>query len=175
MGQEDAGGRATTRIAEDEHGKRTTFDEIEVDKDLGAIEWRIGPEDVDKQCRIDNDYHPWYFLGGPDGRRVAPPQIQYRPPRWLISRTYNVRGLFYKWEFENMAPLPVDAAITVSGRIVRKWVEREREYVTFEAVGRDATGVVLFTTLRTHVLDVLKRTTPREGRGLDSGIKSEKI
>ena len=168
-------GDAATRIAEDAHGRRTTFEEIEVGKDLGEIEWRIAPEDVDKQCRIDHDYHPWYGLGMPGGRRIAPPQIQYRPPRWLISRTYNVRGLFYKWEFENVAPLPVDVPIKVSGRIVRKWIEREREYVAFESTGTDPAGAVVFRTVRTHVLDVLKRSAPREGRGLDSGIKSEKI
>ena len=38
-------------------------------------------------------------------RRVAPPQIQYRPPRWLLSRNYNVRGVFFRWEFEHKAPL----------------------------------------------------------------------
>ncbi len=176
MDQDNASARgAATRIAEDEHGKRTTFEEIEVGKDLGEIEWRISREDVDKQCRIDHDYHPWYFLGHAGGDPIAPPQIQYRPPRWLISRTYNVRGLFYKWDFENVAPLPVEAPISVRGRIAGKWIEREREYVKFEATGYDASGAVLFRTARVHVLDVVKRTAPREGRGLDSGIKREKI
>jgi hypothetical protein len=164
-----------TRVAEDEHGKRSTFEEIEVGKDLGEIEWRITREDVEKQCRIDHDYHPWYVLGPSGGNPIAPPQIQYRPPRWLIARTYNVRGLFYKWEFENVAPLPVDVPIRVRGRIVDKWIERDREYVKFEAIGTDGAGQVLFRTMRTHVLDVLKRTAPRQGRGLDSGIKSEKL
>jgi len=176
MSNDDAhSSTAARRIAEDEHGPRTTFEDIEVGKDLGAIEWRISRDDVEKQCRIDHDYHPWYFLAAPGGPPIAPPQIQYRPPRWLISRTYNVRGLFYKWEFENCAPLPVDSPITVSGRIIDKWIERDREYVKFEATGTDAAGKVLFRTTRTHVLDAVKRTAPREGRGLDSGIKNEKI
>ncbi len=166
---------ARARIAEDEHGPRATFDDIEVGKDLGTLEWRITRDDVDRQCRMDNDFHPWYFLGTPDGAPIAPPQIQYRPPRWLLSRNYNVRGLFYRWEFENTAALPIDAPICVSGRIVDKWVERDREYVRFEATGTDASGKVLFRTTRTHVLDALKRDAPRAGRGLDSGIKKEKI
>ena len=165
----------TARIAEDEHGPRATFDDIEVGRDLGTLEWRIDPADIDKQCAIDGDYHPWYFLGSPFGKRIAPPQIQYRPPRWLLSRNYNVRGLFYKWEFENLGPLPVDETITVSGRILDKWVEREREYVKFESVGTDAAGKVVFRTVRTHVLDAVKRTAPRQGKGLDSGIKNERI
>jgi hypothetical protein len=170
---ENAG--STARIAEDEHGPRATFEDIEIGKDFGTIEWRISAEDIEKQCLMDHDYHPWYFLGAPDGKRIAPPQIQYRPPRWLLSRNYNVRGLFYKWEFENTGPLRVDETITVSGRILDKWVERDREYVKFEAVGTDPAGQVVFRTVRTHVLDALKRTAPRHGKGLDSGIKNERI
>jgi hypothetical protein len=175
MDQDQQPQAAVARVAEDEHGARATFEDIEVGKDLGSLEWRITREDVDKQCRMDHDYHPWYFTGAPDGPPIAPPQIQYRPPRWLLSRNYNVRGLFYKWDFENVAALPIDAPIRVSGRIVDKWIERGREYVRFESVGTDGDGKVLFRTTRTHVLDALKRDVPRAGRGMDSGIKSEKI
>jgi hypothetical protein len=171
----EIGHASTTRVAEDEYGPRAAFDDIEVGKDLGTIEWCISEADIEKQCRIDFDYHPWYFLGSPYGKRIAPPQIQYRPPRWLLSRNYNLRGLFYKWEFENVGPLVVDEVIKVTGRVLDKWIERDREYVKFESVGADSLGNVVFRTIRTHVLDALKRTAPREGRGLDSGIKSEKL
>ena len=166
---------AATRIAEDDHGPRAVFEDIEEGKDLGVIEWNITAEDVDKQCLIDHDYHPWYFLDSPFGGRIAPPQIQYRPPRWLFSRNYNVRGVFYKWDFENTGPLVIGATIQVTGRISRKWVERDREYVSFESIGTDSEGTVVFRTTRTHVLDMVKRTAPRAGRGVDSGIKKEKI
>lgn len=172
---QDPSTAASARVAEDEHGRRATFDDIEAGRDLGSIEWRITAADVEKQCRMDLDYHPWYSLGSPYGSPIAPPQIQYRPPRWLLSRSYNVRGLFYRWEFENLGPLPVDVPITVTGRIVDKWIEREREYVKFEATGTDPAGNVVFRTTRIHVLDALKRTAPREGRGVDSGIKREQI
>jgi hypothetical protein len=173
--EETAPPTGSTRIAEDEYGKRASFEDIEVGKDLGKLEWRISAADIEKQCAMDHDYHPWYFQGTPDGKRIAPPQIQYRPPRWLLSRNYNVRGLFYKWEFEHQGLLPVDEPITVTGRILAKWIERDREYVRFESVGKDAAGNVLFRTVRTHVLDALKRTAPRQGKGLDSGIKNERI
>lgn len=163
------------RIAEDAHGVRATFDEIEVGRDLGTLEWTISVDDIDKQCRIDEDYDPLYCLGGSAEGRIAPPQIQYRPPRWLLSRNYNVRGVFYRWDFDNLAPLKPDMPITVSGRIVNKWITRGREYIEFEAVGRDPEGRELFRTRRTHVLDIIDRDAPREGRGLDSGIKAEKI
>jgi len=163
------------RIAEDEHGPRADYDDIVVGKDLGSLEWSITEADIDKQCRIDEDYDPAFSLGARYDGRIAPPQIQYRPPRWLLSRNYNVRGVFYKWDFEHLAPLRPNEKITVSGRIVDKRIVRGREYVEFEATGRDESGREVFKTKRTHVLDLADRDTPRAGRGIDSGIKSEKI
>ena len=164
-----------TRIARDEHGERAVFEDIEVGSELGELEWVVSPEDIDKQCLIDDDYHAMYILGSPDGGRIAPPQIQYRPPRWLFSRKYNVRGVFYKWKFENVKPILPGMTITVSGRVTDKWIRNDREFVEFYSEGRDEGGDVVFRTTRVHVLDVIKRTAAREGEGIDSGIKAERI
>jgi len=164
-----------TRVAQDEKGERTKYEDIEVGKDLGVIEWEVTPELIDKQCEMDDDYHEWYKLDSPYGGRIAPPQIPYRPPRWLLSRNYNIRGVFYKWEFENVNPIKPNRKIKVSGRIVDKWIRKDREYFQYEAVGEDEEGNTLFKTSRVHALDVIKRTMPREGVGIDSGIKKEQL
>jgi hypothetical protein len=164
-----------TRIARDDHGERTVYDDIEVGSDLGELEWVVSSEDIDKQCLIDDDYHAMYILGSEGGSRIAPPQIQYRPPRWLFSRKYNVRGMFYKWGMENVKPILAGMTITVSGRIADKWIRNDREFVEFYSEGYDEAGDVVFRTTRVHVLDALKRTTAREGEGIDSGIKVEHI
>tara|TARA_A100001037_G_scaffold304765_1_gene342655 strand:+ start:1142 stop:1681 length:540 start_codon:yes stop_codon:yes gene_type:complete len=173
-----------SRVEFDEHGKRTTYDEIEVGRDLGSLEWVITEEDIEKQCSIDEDFHPWFSFDleeqegtevGPWDGVIAPPQIQYRPPRWLLSRTYNIRGVFYKWDYENLKPIRPGETITVTGRILDKWIDREREFMSYEAEGRDEEGDIVFRTTRVHALDVLKRDTPRAGAGEDSGFKQEKI
>ena len=164
-----------TRIAHDDHGERTVYDDIEVGSDLGELEWVVSSEDIDKQCLIDDDYHAMYILGSEDGSRIAPPQIQYRPPRWLFSRKYNVRGMFYKLGMENVKPILAGMTITVSGRIADKWIRNDREFVEFYSEGYDEAGDVVFRTTRVHVLDALKRTTAREGEGIDSCIKAEHI
>ena len=51
---------AQTRVEFDEHGNRTTYDEIEVGRDLGSLEWVITEQDIEKQCSIDEDFHPWF-------------------------------------------------------------------------------------------------------------------
>jgi hypothetical protein len=168
-------GVAKTRIEADEFGRRATFEEIEVGKDLGEFEWIVSEADIDKQCRIDDDDHPWFLGGSPFDGRVAPPQIQYRPPRWLISRNYNIRGVFYKWEFENHKPIKPNIKIRVSGKITNKWINKGREFVEFETVAHDPAGDLLFRTVRVHALDVVDNSVPRSGVGVDSGVKAEKI
>ncbi|MBI4183676.1 MAG: MaoC family dehydratase [Proteobacteria bacterium] len=164
-----------TRVARDEAGARTRFEEIEVGKDLGEIEWVVAPDDIDRQCAMDDDAHEWFLGDSPFGGRIAPPQIQYRPPRWLLSRTYNVRGVFYKWEFENVRPIRPGVRLRVRGRIAGKWVKNDREFVAYEAEARDESGEVVFRTTRVHALDVISRAAPRQGSGIDSGVKPERI
>jgi len=166
---------ARARVAEDEHGPRTEYDQIEVGKVLGEMEWVVTGDMIDKQCEMDADYHVWYRLQSPWGERIAPPQISYRPPRWLLSRTYNIRGLFYKWEMENVRPVKPDVPMHIVAKIVEKYVRKEREFVVYEAEAKDPEGNVVFRTRRTHVLDMLDRNAGREGKGVDSGIKAEKI
>jgi hypothetical protein len=167
-------GVSETRVEEDAQGRRTRYEEIEVGKDLGALEWTVTAADIDKQCAADDDFCDAYFLGA-DEERIAPPQIQYRPPRWLLSRTYNIRGVFYGWAFENLRPIRCGETLTVKGRVADKWIRNEREFVAFEFVAEGREGDIVFRTRRVHALDVIARTAPRAGAGVDSGLKPERL
>ena len=168
-------GITKTRVLEDNKGRRAAFEDIQVGQTLGEIEWHITDELIDLQCQLDQDFDPLFFPQDEDARRIAPPQITYRPPRWLISRTYNVRGLFVRWESESFRAIEPDTTITVAGSIVDKFIKKDREFVVYQAEGKDAAGNLVFRTKRTHVLDFVERNAPREGAGIDSGIKPEKI
>ncbi len=163
------------RVIEDGSGRRATYEDIVIGQPLGEIEWEITDDMIDLQCRLDEDFDRLFALPLTDGARIAPPQITYRPPRWIFSRTYNVRGLFVRWEHESFAPLVPNTKITVSGSIAEKFVRKEREFVVYQAEGRSVGGALLFRTRRTHVLDFIERTAPRAATGVDSGIKPEKI
>ena len=164
-----------TRIAEDENGPRTTFDEIEIGKVLGEMDWVVTQEMIDSQCHMDLDYDLWYSVDSPWRGRVAPPQISYRPPRWLLSRTYNIRGLFCRWEMENLLPIRPNVTLHVIATVCEKFERKNREFVTYQADAVDPDGHVVFRTRRTHVLDVIDATAPRAGKGVDSGVKAERI
>ena len=132
-----------TRVAADTHGLRAEYDDIEVGRSLGEMEWVVTDEMIDAQCTMDADYAVWYSLDSPWGGRIAPPQISYRPPRWLLSRTYNVRGLFYKWEMENVRPIRPGVTLRVHARIADKYVKNEREFIVYEAEASDVEGNVV--------------------------------
>ena len=164
-----------TRVLEDAQGRRASFEEIEIGHTLGEMEWEITDDLIDLQCQLDQDFDPMFFPQAGGAQRVAPPQITYRPPRWLFSRAYNVRGLFVKWENESFAPIVPNTKIRVTGKIADKYIRKDREFVVYQAEGRDAAGNLIFRTKRTHVLDFVERSAPREGAGIDSGIKPERI
>jgi hypothetical protein len=165
----------TTRVLEDSQGRRAAFEDIEIGASLGEMEWQITDDLIDLQCHLDQDFDPMYFPQADTGTRVAPPSITYRPPRWLFSRAYNVRGLFVRWENETFREIVPNTTIKVSGSIVEKYVKNNREFVVYQAEGHDTHGNLIFRTKRTHVLDFVERTVPRAGAGIDSGIKPEKI
>jgi hypothetical protein len=164
-----------TRVLEDSSGLRAAYEDIEVGRRLGEVEWEITDELIDVQCMLDQDFDPLFFPRKDTETRLAPPQITYRPPRWLLSRTYNVRGLFVRWEHESFKAIIPNTRIKVTGSIVEKYIKKDREFVVYQAEGRDEAGELIFRTRRTHVLDVIERTAPRASVGIDSGIKPEKI
>lgn len=164
-----------TRVLEDAAGRRATFEEIEVGRTLGEMEWEVTDDLIDLQCMLDQDFDPLFFAQGDGQKRVAPPQITYRPPRWLLSRAYNVRGLFVRWENESFRAIEPNTRLKVTGSIVDKYIRKDREFVVYQAEGRDEAGNLVFRTRRTHVLDVIERNAPRAGAGIDSGIKPERI
>jgi hypothetical protein len=163
------------RVLEDGAGRRATFEEIEIGSPLGEMEWEITDDMIDLQCRLDEDFDRLFSLPCVDGKRVAPQQITYRPPRWLFSRAYNVRGLFVRWEMEMCGLIKSGDKIKVIGSIVDKYIKSDREFVVYQSEGRNLSGQLLFRTKRTHVLDFIERTAPRAGAGVDSGIKPERI
>ena len=164
-----------TRVLEDRGGRRAAFEDIEIGRTLGQMEWEITDDLIDLQCMLDQDFDPLFFPQIGTQKRVAPPQITYRPPRWIFSRTYNVRGLFVRWENESFNAIEPNTKIKVTGSIVDKFIKKDREFVVYQAEGRDPAGNLIFRTKRTHVLDIIERGAPRGGVGIDSGIKPEKI
>jgi len=153
------------RILRDAAGTRTTFEELEIGKHLGSTEFVVTQAQIDQTCDRLEDHHPYYEVGSPFGSTVAPVWMTYLVPRMLFSQTYSVRGLFYKWGFELLAPVRPRVRHVVSATLTEKWVKNEREFVAYEAVCRDEAGALVYRSRRAHVLDYIPRTAPKVGEG----------
>jgi hypothetical protein len=161
-----------TRVERDASGPRTTYDDIEVGADLGTLVWSVEYSNVEGLAENDLDFHEWYVESSPWGPPVVTPMATYPPVRVLFTKKFNVRGVFYEYESEFHRPIHYGQKVIITGRVVDKWIKRDREYVKYEAEGRAEDGTLLFTTRRAHALDYLPRTVPRAGEGVDSGIAS---
>jgi hypothetical protein len=163
-----------TRVAFDERGARTTYDEFVVGESLGSMDWTVTRESVDGLLTNDQDFHEWYDddSSSPFGYAVVPPLATYPPVRMLFTRRYNMRGVFYRFESEFIRPIRYGEVVHIAGTVSNKYIRRNREYVTYEATGTDEKGDVVFRTSRTHALDFITRDKPRAGKGLDSGLLS---
>lgn len=159
---------SATRVATDERGERTPFEAITVGTDLGSTEFVYEQTAVDDMSAMSEDFHEWYSVSSPFGGTIVPSVVAYLPPRFLFGQKFNVRGLAYKWEFENFRPIRVGSKITVHAWVTDKWINRDREFVRYEASFTDEDGEVL-RSRQVHVLDFLPVTAPRSGVGIDSG------
>lgn len=158
-----------TRVASDERGPRTAYDDIEVGANIGSAEWVVSRDRLAALCETDEDYHEWYSVNSPFQGVVAPSLMAYPPVRLLFSQKYNVRGLFYELHLENIRPIKPDTKLLVGAKIADKWIKRDREFVAYEGWVFDEAGNEIFRTRRAHVLDFIKRTSPRSRVALDSG------
>src|SRR4051812_18797790 len=122
----------STRVEFDGRGLRTTYEDLVVGADLGSLEWQVMPDNVLGLLENDDDRHPWFTEGSPDGKPVVPPLATYPPVRILFARAYNVRGLFYEYESSFERPIRYGERVVITGKIADKWVKRDREYVAYE-------------------------------------------
>ena len=156
------------RVLQDGRGRRTAYEELEIGKDLGSAEYIVTQPQIDQMCERLGDHHPYFQLASPFGSTVAPVYMTYKLTRALFSQTYSVRGLFYKWAFEFLQPVRVNARHTVKAVLTDKWIRNDREFVAYESECRNEAGELVFRTRRAHVLDFIKRTAPKVGVGIDS-------
>lgn len=143
------------QVGFDHPGPRTEYDDVEIGREYGPAEWVASPEMLDTYLVSTSEYHEWYVNDSPYGGRIIPMWLTYRVPRHLFSGMYNVRGLAYHFECENLAPIRPNEKYLVTVRMVDKWQARGRGYVKYEAIFTDSSGQAVLTTRRTHAMDVV--------------------
>ncbi|MBI4189487.1 MAG: hypothetical protein HY525_02990 [Betaproteobacteria bacterium] len=151
------------RVQREERGERARFEDIEVGRKLGPHEWIVTVGDIDKCCLAFGEFHEWYSVDSPFGGRIAPISISYLPLRAIFTKAYLVQGLFVGWSTETYDVIRPNRKMLLQGQVVDKYVKRNREWVWYEFVCRDAeTGRDILKTKRGHILDFIPIGAPKE-------------
>ena len=74
------------RVARDARGVRTTYEELEIGKDLGSAEFLVTQAHIEQACERLNDHHPYFEVASPFGTTVAPVWMSYWVTRMLFSQ-----------------------------------------------------------------------------------------
>jgi acyl dehydratase len=102
-----------------------------------------------------DDYHPWYLLDSPFGRRIAPATFVTRPLLDLLYLEYDamrLRALHVREELELFGPLKVGEHVTLRARVEDKFLKRGEPYIVLTGQACDDHGKTLITTRQALIL-----------------------
>lgn len=136
-----------------EGAPEVTFEELPVGLDLGQMDWSYTIEEARGLLASDDDEHPWFLESSPWGPPIIPMMATYSPVRLLVSRKFNLKGMFIQMRSSFPRPMFYETQYVLTGQIKDKWVKKGRQYVQFDASCRDAEGRLMFETTRIHLLN----------------------
>jgi 3-hydroxybutyryl-CoA dehydratase len=138
---------------------RKTFDyeTIEIGEVLGRKEVLITDEMVRTCAHAIESTHPWYFEDSPYGGRIAPPTIFDNDTLNMLDEQYERFGSIHAkqaWEFKH--PARIGKKVTLTVRVIDKYVRRERPYIIMELVAVDEDGLEICRGKHTSLMSLHK-------------------
>ena len=133
-------------------GEVPAFEDIEVGKEVEGYEYWLTPGRVQRYIEAVGDPNPWYGGDSPFGGPIAPATICDNDVFHLRAHEEVVGGagrtptpgregyVHAKQEYQFLSPARAGKKITVKGWIADKYLKRDREYVTLEALSVDEDG-----------------------------------
>ena len=137
-----------------------TLAEAEVGEEFEPFEYVVTAEVVQKYVEGTDNQDLWLDRSPLEGMRVHPAicdndgvhlyQIEYLNP---------LGTLHAKQEFEFLNPVQVGKRVRVRGKVVDRYVKKEREYTVVEALSVDEDGVEVLRSRQTLCYSLSSRTT----------------
>mgnify|MGYP003589610134 CR=1 FL=1 len=122
--------------------KKFSYETIDVGEELGRKEILITDEMIRTCAGAIESARPWYFEDSPFGGRIAPPTIFDNETLRMLDENYERFGSIHAkqaWEFKN--PARLGKKVTVTVRLVEKYVRRDRPWIVMELLAGDEDGV----------------------------------
>ena len=114
--------------------KELRWDDIQIGEELGPLEYDISEDFINNFANAVDDHDDWYMKSSPFGDRIAHPTFAATDYNDLAFLTWGplLSGLHAKHSMELINPVKAGSTVKVSGKIVNKYIKRERKYIEME-------------------------------------------
>lgn len=122
--------------------KKFTYETVRVGEELGRKEILITDEMIRVCADAIESPHRWYFEDSPFGGRIAPPTIFDNDTLRMLDENYERFGSIHAkqaWEFTN--PARLGKKVTVTVRLIEKYIKRDRPWIVMELLAVDEDGL----------------------------------
>ena len=136
------------------------------------MEVTVTEEMVERNAWATDNYHPWYMEGSPFGGRIVSPTVLVSQLAKLFygHYAYPTGGAFHaKQEFEFINPHRIGKKVTITGKLVDRYVKRGRDYFVSEYLVIDKDGTEIIRMRRSDCAPVVARL--EEGSQLRGSIR----
>ena len=136
------------------------YEDIQIGEEL-ETEYELTPDLVQEYAQGIDDRNPWFLqdwptLGGP----VAHPALVAYQNLKLIKSKYSLAGCVdVRHDVRFLRPVRPGQTIRLKGRLVDKYIKREREYVVVECLALDEDGQEVCRDRNTLLLRYQKRVS----------------
>jgi acyl dehydratase len=115
------------------------YDLVTVGEEFLSNDHLVTPEDIDTYAFAVDDYHAWFCSKeSPYGGQVAHPTMLGNQALHLRHSKYVVHaGLHAKMEFNFLQPIRVGMRVRSRGKIIDKYIRRDKKYMVTEFVTTD--------------------------------------
>jgi acyl dehydratase len=135
------------------------YEDIEIGEELEAS-YELNLDLVREYAQGIGDHNPWFLEDcQPLGGAVAHPTLIAYKNLQLVKSKYSLAGCVdVSHEIQFLRPARVGQTIQLKGRLVDKYIKREREYLVVEYLAMDEQGNELCRDRNTLLLRYQKRT-----------------
>ena len=132
------------------------FDHIQVGNEY-SFKYKLTPELVEDYIKASGDRNSWYTGASPFGGPIAPLVLVPRMHASSASEGYSASGRVQtSTNSQFFAPAKVGTTITVSEKVIERYIKRGREYVDRQFESRDENGVLICREVRSSLVHYAK-------------------
>jgi acyl dehydratase len=121
-----------------------SYDRLVVGEAFQSEDRLVRPQDIETYAYAVEDEDPWFFGPSPFGGPIAHPTLLANQALFMRHSRYVVRaGLHARMVFRFLRPIPLGTRARTTGKVIEKYVRRDKPYMVTGFATADGDGQVL--------------------------------